>query len=85
MQLEDFINNQEYKFVNVCGVGTLRSVLFVVLNPINSDANVLKFVEDVNGFELVDVYVKHCIENPEIIYESKLGHNVNFDDDVDDV
>ena len=40
------------------------------LKPINYDANMLKFVKDINGFELVDVYVDHSIGNPEMVEEA---------------
>lgn len=34
-----------------------------------------------NGFDLVDVYVEHNIDNHEIIDETELGNDLNSDDD----
>ncbi|XP_020230608.1 uncharacterized protein LOC109811316 isoform X2 [Cajanus cajan] len=34
------------------------------LNPLNSDVDVLKFVNDVKGYEVVDVYVEHLTNTP---------------------
>lgn len=42
------------------------------LRPLNCDVDVLKFIEDGNGFELVDVYVDRAIGNLEVIYDAKL-------------
>lgn len=47
-----------------------------------SGADVLKFVEDVRGYDLVDVYVEHCVDTPDIVYGSKLGHKYFDNDDV---
>lgn len=35
------------------------------LRPLNNDEDVLKFAEDVKGFNVIDVFVEHCIDNPE--------------------
>ena len=40
----------------------------------NNDTNVLQFDEDVNMYELVDVYVEHIIDNSEVVEEFELGH-----------
>lgn len=40
------------------------------LRFVNCDGDVLKFVEDVKGFDLVDAYVEHSIGNHEVIDES---------------
>jgi hypothetical protein len=34
------------------------------LRPLNKDNDVLKFIGDVKGFEVVDVYVEHNVDNP---------------------
>lgn len=34
------------------------------LRPINSDTNVLKFAEDVKGFEVIEVYVERLVDTP---------------------
>lgn len=44
----------------------------------------LKFIEDVNGFELVNVYVEHCVDNPNIIDEAELGHGYDEEGQFND-
>ncbi|KAI5401297.1 hypothetical protein KIW84_065950 [Lathyrus oleraceus] len=55
------------------------------VKPINCDAGVLKFIEDANVFELIDVYVEHAISNLEMIDDAKLVHDyakeVHFNDE----
>lgn len=43
------------------------------LTSIKNDADVLKFVEDVKGYDLDDVYVKHCVDTPDIVDDTDLG------------
>ncbi|CAI8619499.1 unnamed protein product [Vicia faba] len=54
--------------------------------PLNCDSDILKFVEDVKGFDLADVYVEHSIEvinEFEIVcYDEDDGPNY-ADDEVD--
>ncbi|CAI8592158.1 unnamed protein product [Vicia faba] len=52
-----------------------------VLRPLNYDDEVLKFAEDVKGFDLVDVYVDHSIGSSEVIDESELLHD--YDENID--
>jgi hypothetical protein len=37
------------------------------LRPLNKDNDVLKFIGDVKGFEIVDVYVEHKVDNPLVV------------------
>ncbi|KAK2416396.1 hypothetical protein QL285_038793 [Trifolium repens] len=37
------------------------------LRPLNKDNDVLKFIGDVKGFEVVDVYVEHKVDNPLVV------------------
>ncbi|KAI5431142.1 hypothetical protein KIW84_035341 [Lathyrus oleraceus] len=53
------------------------------LRPINCDADVLKLIEDLSGIDLVDLYVEHTIDKPEIIDEAKKVHGFDVDDDVE--
>lgn len=39
------------------------------------NTDVLKFVEDVKGFDFVDVYVEHSVEEPELVDEAELWHD----------
>lgn len=54
------------------------------LRPINYDADMLKLIEDISGFNLVDMYVKHEVNNPYIIDEADAFHGFDVDDDVQD-
>lgn len=47
-----------------------------VLRPLNYDNNVLQLVKDANGCNLINVYAKHGLNNPEIIYEGEINHDV---------
>lgn len=52
------------------------------LTSIENDGDVLKFVEDVEEHDLVDVYVEHGGDIPDIIYGAKLGHDEpSYDND----
>ncbi|KAI5437244.1 hypothetical protein KIW84_023387 [Lathyrus oleraceus] len=50
------------------------------LRPLNYDEDVLEFVEDVNGFELVDVYLEHTIDKIDVVDEVELGKE--YDEEV---
>lgn len=69
------IRNEGYRNVKCVWYWNPKYRFFRGLRPINSNANVLKFVEDANGFELVDVYVEYSIGNPEVIDEAELVHD----------
>lgn len=47
----------------------------------NNDNNVLQFAKYVIGFEIIDVYVEHNVDNHEIVDARKLGTNIDDDDD----
>lgn len=49
------------------------------------DADMLKFIEDINAIviELVDVYVEHSVDNPDIINEEELGNGYDEEVDID--
>ncbi|CAI8599763.1 unnamed protein product [Vicia faba] len=45
------------------------------LASIENNVDVLKFVEDVKGYNLVDVYVKHSVDIPNIVDEEEWGRD----------
>lgn len=49
---------------------------------LSNDVDILQFFKDVTGYELVDFYVEHNIDDLEVVDESELGRNVDDDDDV---
>lgn len=52
--------------------------------PLNCDEDVLKFATDVNGFELVDMYLQNTIDNPDVVDEADLGKDYDAELYVDD-
>jgi hypothetical protein len=39
------------------------------LRPLNCDDNVLTFIEDIKGYEVVEVYLEHLVDTPILIEE----------------
>ncbi|CAK8575909.1 unnamed protein product [Lathyrus sativus] len=55
------------------------------LRTLNSDNDVLQMIRVVDGCDIVDLYVEHNISGPDIIDETKIGHDIISDDDVVEV
>ncbi|KAI5422674.1 hypothetical protein KIW84_045922 [Lathyrus oleraceus] len=53
------------------------------LTSIKNDVDVLKFVEDVKGYDLVDVYVEHCVDTLDIVDGEGGNNNVSDRNEVD--
>ncbi|KAK2427339.1 hypothetical protein QL285_025923 [Trifolium repens] len=53
------------------------------LRPLNNDNDLLNFVGDVKGFEVVDVYVEHIVDNPLVVSESDVDDDENWVADSD--
>lgn len=61
------------------------------LRPLKYAVGMLKFDDDVNGYELLDAYKEHYIDKPGVVNEPLLGHehdeevqtndSPNFNDD----
>ena len=41
------------------------------LRPLNNDADVLKFGEDMKGYDLGNIYVEHVVDEPEVLTEEE--------------
>lgn len=69
MQLEPLIQKEGYTNVKCMLYWNPRFSFARGLRPLNCDADLLKFIEDINGIgiELVYVYVEHSIDNFDII------------------
>ncbi|KAI5384741.1 hypothetical protein KIW84_071661 [Lathyrus oleraceus] len=52
------------------------------LKPLSCDVDVLKLTEDPSGFDLVDLYVEHEVDNPDIIDEAEAFQGVDVVDDL---
>ena len=71
------------KLIHLVGYTSMKCIWYV--NPrysfargftaIENDKDVLKFAKDVEGFELVDVYVEHDVDVPDIVDEAELGQD----------
>ncbi|XP_058765411.1 uncharacterized protein LOC131638892 [Vicia villosa] len=79
MQIEDMIKAQGY--CNIKCVWYLNPNLSFSrgLRSLNNDSDVLRFVEDVRGFKVVDIYVEHKVE--ENVEEVNV-EEVNVEEDV---
>ncbi|XP_058733531.1 uncharacterized protein LOC131605157 [Vicia villosa] len=53
------------------------------LRPLNCDKDVLKFVDDIKGFQLVDVYVEHTIEVTPVVEDYVDGCPNYVDDEAE--
>lgn len=55
------------------------------LRPLNNDNDVMQFAKYVIGSEVIDVYVDHIIDNPEIMDASELGTKIDDDEHVEEM
>ncbi|CAI8609224.1 unnamed protein product [Vicia faba] len=55
------------------------------LRPLNNDADVLKLIEDICEFDLVDLYVEHGVNNPDVTDEAETINGFDVDDNVVEV
>ncbi|XP_058784528.1 uncharacterized protein LOC131659338 [Vicia villosa] len=69
MQLEGLIRNEGYMNIKCMWYWNPKFSFSRGLRPLNCDADVVKFVADVSGYELVDVYVEHSIGILDVIDE----------------
>ncbi|XP_058753082.1 uncharacterized protein LOC131626267 [Vicia villosa] len=81
MSLEKLILNEGYASIKCLHYWHPKYSFSRCLRPLNCDADVVKFVEDVKGFDLVDVYVEHSVEEPELVDEAELGQDFHGEDD----
>ncbi|XP_058722170.1 uncharacterized protein LOC131593622 [Vicia villosa] len=94
MDLESVIKSQGYG--NIKCLWYWNPVLSFTrgLRPLNNDQDVLNFIEDVKGHNIVDVYVEHPVEIPDFVETDEVNvedvqpDKVNVEDgevDVEDV
>lgn len=70
-QLVDLIKSEEYKSITYLWYWNLGFSFARGLRPLNNDVDVLNFIEDISGFNVADVYVKHSVDNP-IVKEEEI-------------
>ena len=79
MDIEGLIKGEGYCNIRCLWYRDPKFSFSLGLRPLNNDQDVLKFVQDVRGFKVVDVYVEHKVEEVNI-------ENVIFEDvDVEEV
>ncbi|CAK8534364.1 unnamed protein product [Lathyrus sativus] len=61
------------------------------LRPMNNDKDILKFGEDMKGYDYADIYVDHIVDEPEVVTKDEIREyvevqqetiNVDSDDEV---
>ncbi|KAI5385535.1 hypothetical protein KIW84_072220 [Lathyrus oleraceus] len=58
--------------------GSQKERVKYCVRPLNNDQDVLQFLKDIVGYDVIDVYVEHSVGIPHIIDDSEL----NVEDDV---
>ncbi|XP_058742388.1 uncharacterized protein LOC131614867 [Vicia villosa] len=62
MQFEKLIRKEGYRNIKCMWYWNPKYSFGRGLRPLNCDGDVLKLIEDLKGFDLVDVYVEHTVE-----------------------
>jgi hypothetical protein len=91
MQVERMIKNEGYNNIKCLWYWDPKFSFSRGLRSLNNDGDVLKFIEDIKGFDVVDVYVEHTIDNPiiedaqaeDVATDGWSPTNVGNDGDVD--
>ncbi|XP_058725642.1 uncharacterized protein LOC131596928 [Vicia villosa] len=76
MQFEKLVIKEGYRNIKRMWYWNPKYSFSRGLRPLNCDGDVLKLVEDLKGFNLVDVYVEHTVE---VIDESDIIHDYDED------
>ncbi|XP_058747097.1 uncharacterized protein LOC131620093 [Vicia villosa] len=76
MEVEKMIKDVGYTSIKCLWYCHPRFLFTRGLRPLNNDQDVLRFIEDVKGFKVVDIYVQHDVDIPDII-ESDEGAYMN--------
>ncbi|CAI8615409.1 unnamed protein product [Vicia faba] len=85
MNLKNLIKDEGYRNIKCTWYWNPKYSFSRGLRPLNCDSDVLKFAEDIKGFELVDVYVEHSIEVTPIEDDDYGGLNYVHDEVDSDV
>ncbi|CAL5192488.1 unnamed protein product [Lathyrus oleraceus] len=67
MELEDMIKSEGYVNIKCLWYWNPTYKFFRGLRSLNNDQDVLQFSKDVVSYDVIDVYVEHCVGIPEII------------------
>ncbi|CAK8579362.1 unnamed protein product [Lathyrus sativus] len=80
MQIEDLIKSEGYRNLKCLWYWNPNFSFSRGLRPLNNDNDVLRLMEDVRGFKVVDLYVEHKVEEiniQDVIFEKDNGEKVN--------
>lgn len=80
-ELLELIKKEGYKYIRCIGYWNHRFSFSRGLQTLNYDDDVLQLIKDVNGCEVIDLYVEHNISEPGIVDEATIGKNITYDDD----
>jgi hypothetical protein len=67
MELETMIKSEGYGNIRCLWYWIPKLSFTRGLRPLNNDQDILTFIEDVKGYNVIDVYVEHPIEIPEFV------------------
>ncbi|XP_058741783.1 protein bfr2-like [Vicia villosa] len=73
MEIEKMIKNEGYCNIRCLWYWNPKFAFSRGLRPLNDDKDVLRFMEDIRGYKLIDIYVEHKVEKVNI-------EDVRFDD-----
>ncbi|CAL5194027.1 unnamed protein product [Lathyrus oleraceus] len=84
MELEDMIKSDGYVNIKCLWYWNPAYSFSSGLRPLNNDQDVLQFSKDVVGYDVIDVYVEHSVEIPEIINDNELDAELDVELDAED-
>ncbi|XP_058725528.1 uncharacterized protein LOC131596807 [Vicia villosa] len=80
MEIEKMIKNEGYCNIRCLWYWNPKYAFSRGLRPLNDDKDVLKFMEDIRGYKLIDVYVEHKVE--EVNIEDVRFEEVNVEEAI---
>ncbi|XP_058784134.1 uncharacterized protein LOC131658902 [Vicia villosa] len=84
MQIEELINAHGYFNIKCLWYWNPNFSFSHGLRPLNNDSDVLRFMEDVRGFKVVDIYVEHKVEEvsiDDVIFEEEVTVEVEVNNE----
>ncbi|XP_050878006.1 uncharacterized protein LOC127081821 [Lathyrus oleraceus] len=78
MQIEELIKDEGYCNIKCLWYWNLNFSFSRGFQPLNNDNDVLRFMEDVRGFKVIDIYVEHKVE--EINIEDVMFEEDNYEE-----
>lgn len=83
MELESMIQNEGYTNIKYLWYWNPTYKFSRSLRPLNNDQDILQFSKDDVGYDVIDVYVEHNVEIPDIVDDSELDTNIEGDGEDD--